>query len=323
VNDDPFAARWSPGSEHGGVEDQVIIGIAGVLVTNLLLVLPVLVLLRRWQLPFGSVAFLALAVALLPSAAHGFQHGAAGLLVAPVGGLVVDVLIRCWRPSPTARPQPYRLHGAILPPRYLVPYFLALQVAGGLGWPPELSGGAIGLASLSGLTLALVGGADEGRRGRRVALRSRVDLRIESQGGSGSRWRTCGPSTPSCLLTCRWPSWELNGADPVGPLGVIGIAWLAFAIGITILATTSDPYESIGGGVFDRSRGDDGERPPPDAEYEEFAVAIALYCAREEARQSAAPSARPEARARSPRSPCDLYPAAQAPGDRSRSSSGR
>jgi hypothetical protein len=81
----------------------------------------------------------------------------------------------------------------------------------------------------------------------------------------------------------------LNGAGPVVPLGMIAIALLAIAI--TILATTSDPYDSIGGGVFDRWRGDDGERPPPEAEDDEFAAAIAVYCAREEARLSRRTSA--------------------------------
>ena len=74
-----------------------------------------------------------------------------------------------------------------------------------------------------------------------------------------------------------------NGADPLVPLFVIGIGLLWIAIGMAILARTSDPYDGLGGGVFDRPRGDDGERPPPDAEYEEFAAAIAEHCAREEA----------------------------------------
>jgi hypothetical protein len=78
-----------------------------------------------------------------------------------------------------------------------------------------------------------------------------------------------------------------NGADPLFPLIVIGIALLAVATGVTTLAISSDPYDHIGGGVFDRSRGDHGERPAPDAEYEEFAAAIAEYCVREEARESA------------------------------------
>jgi hypothetical protein len=155
VNDDPFAVSWAPGTEHGAAEDQVVIGVAGVLVTTLLVVTPTLVLLRRWQLPFGSIAFLASTVALLPSAAHGFEHGAAGLVAAPVGGVVADTLIRWLRPSPQ-RPRGYPLVAATLPLAVWSSHFVALAAAGGLRWPPELWGGAIGLATLGGLALALL-----------------------------------------------------------------------------------------------------------------------------------------------------------------------
>jgi hypothetical protein len=155
VNDDPFAVRWAPGSEHGAADDQVAIGVAGVLATTVLILSPALVLLRRWQLPFGSVAFLASTVALLPSAAHGFEHGAAGLVAAPVGGLVADALIRWLRPSPE-RPGGYLLVAATLPLALWSSYFVALEIAGGLRWPAELWGGAIGLATLGGVTLALL-----------------------------------------------------------------------------------------------------------------------------------------------------------------------
>jgi hypothetical protein len=155
VNDDPFAVRWSPGGEHDAADDQVVIGVASVLVTNLLILAPVLVLLRSWRLPFGSVTFLASMVALVPSAVHGFEHGAAGLVAAPVGGLVADVLIRRFERSPE-RPSQYAALAAVLPLALWSFYFVALDVTGGLGWPPELWGGAVGLATLTGLTLALL-----------------------------------------------------------------------------------------------------------------------------------------------------------------------
>jgi hypothetical protein len=155
VNDDPFAVRWSPGVEHGPADDQVVIGIGSVLVTNLLMLAPVLVLLRSWRLPFGSVTFLASIVALVPSAVHGFEHGAAGLVAAPVGGLVADVVIRRLQRSPERPPQ-YAVLAAVLPLALWSSYFVALEVTGGLGWPPELWGGAVGLATLTGLALALL-----------------------------------------------------------------------------------------------------------------------------------------------------------------------
>jgi hypothetical protein len=80
-----------------------------------------------------------------------------------------------------------------------------------------------------------------------------------------------------------------NGADPFVPLAVIGIALLAIAVGIAIFVKSGSAYDEIGGGVFDRSGGDDGYRPTPDAEYEEFGEAMAEYCARDERRTRLGP----------------------------------
>jgi hypothetical protein len=50
---------------------------------------------------------------------------------------------------------------------------------------------------------------------------------------------------------------------------------MAFALS---LGGSSGVYDSIGAGIFDRARGDDGCRPPCDAEYEEFGAALAAAC---------------------------------------------
>jgi len=61
-----------------------------------------------------------------------------------------------------------------------------------------------------------------------------------------------------------------------GVLILAGAVLIAFALG---LGGRGDAYESIGAGIFDRAGGNDGRRPPCDAEYEEFGAALASVCA--------------------------------------------
>lgn len=154
VNDDPFAVQGVT-SGHGAPGDQVVVGIASVLVTTLLVLSPLLILLRRWRPPFGSATVIVVAAALFPSAAHGFEHGIVGLAAAPIGGLAADLLIRRLRPHP-GHQGTQRLVAATVPLVLWPSYFLALALAGDLGWAPELWGGAILMSALVGLAYALL-----------------------------------------------------------------------------------------------------------------------------------------------------------------------
>ena len=51
-----------------------------------------------------------------------------------------------------------------------------------------------------------------------------------------------------------------------------GAVMIAFAL---VLGGRREAYDAIGAGIFDRAGGDDGGRPPCDAEYEEFGAALA------------------------------------------------
>lgn len=78
--------------------------VSSIAVTNLVLVVPLLILARRWMLPLGSVTLVYLAVAALAGAVTGFDNVdlLAGLLLA---GVCVDVIGRWLRPAPD---QPWR-----------------------------------------------------------------------------------------------------------------------------------------------------------------------------------------------------------------------
>jgi hypothetical protein len=128
-----------------GYADEL--GVAGVLVTNLLLIAPVLLLLRRWRPPFGSVTILFGMVSVLTAATREFAF--AEVVVATlVAGLVADGLM--------VRVRSHRLVATIAPLVLWTSYFIALELGHDLAWPAELWMGSIVFASLGGLALSLL-----------------------------------------------------------------------------------------------------------------------------------------------------------------------
>lgn len=105
----PFTAAASTMARAAGLvthQQQVLFwsrGIAGILVTTAVLLVPLLLLLvRRWRVPSGTATILFTTVAVLSSAIFDFEQGAF-ILAAPIGGLLADLLINRLRPS-TTRP---------------------------------------------------------------------------------------------------------------------------------------------------------------------------------------------------------------------------
>src|SRR5207244_4865012 len=117
-------------------ETMDIYGVSQVLITNLLLIAPVLLLLRRWRPPFGSVTLMfgliaALNVA-MTNAARGGLVGAALL-----GGLAADVTIAMVRPTPD-RLWTHRMVGMVTPAVLWGTHFAIMRLAYGVTWVPEL-----------------------------------------------------------------------------------------------------------------------------------------------------------------------------------------
>jgi hypothetical protein len=129
-------------------------GLISVLVTNLLLLGPLLLVLRRWRPPFGAATLLFGMVAALVAAVDEFARGEV-VLVAVTGGLTADWLI-----VRSARwPDRTRAHRAVAvgtPLTLWASYFLAVQLRWGIAWPAELWAGSILFAALSGLALSLL-----------------------------------------------------------------------------------------------------------------------------------------------------------------------
>jgi hypothetical protein len=129
-------------------------GLVSVQVTNLLLLGPLLLVLRRWRPPFGTATLLFGMVAVLVAAVDEFARWEV-VVAALVGGLAADWLI-----VRSARwPNPTRAHRAIATGTPLVlwaAYFLAVQARWGIAWSAELWAGSILFAALGGLALSLL-----------------------------------------------------------------------------------------------------------------------------------------------------------------------
>ncbi len=127
--------------------------LTSMLLTALMLTAPVLLLLRRWHLPFGAVGLIYLINTLLMRAmTTGLSDGSV-LLLALLAGLAADLLIVWWRPSP-GRPLAYRAFAAALPLLLWVPFFAGAQRLDTFGTSLELWTGACVMAALGGLALS-------------------------------------------------------------------------------------------------------------------------------------------------------------------------
>lgn len=135
-----FGGLYSSGGQIHFV--QQIHGIAAVLVTNMLLLVPTLFVLRRWRPPAGSFTILYTAVALSMIGMNGFDWP---VLIVPaiIGGLVADALAS--RGAVAV--------GAIVPAVMWTAWVIAEAGALGTNWPVELLVGTVLLATMSGAVL--------------------------------------------------------------------------------------------------------------------------------------------------------------------------
>jgi hypothetical protein len=128
------------------IQDTEVRGLAALLVSGLMLTAPVLLCLRRWKIPFGSVTFLFGAIATAMTGLDGFQRWPL-LLGALIAGVAGDVAV--------AR-LPFRLLAAALPVLVVGSYVATMALWHGLGWVPELWTGVLLYAAAEGWVLGLL-----------------------------------------------------------------------------------------------------------------------------------------------------------------------
>ncbi|HEY7200165.1 MAG TPA: hypothetical protein VIC57_08140 [Candidatus Dormibacteraeota bacterium] len=150
--DHPFTSQWSAGFPPAlNVEQAEELGMLGVIVQSALLMGVVLVLVRRFTLPFGALTFVmglnAVFVTLIWKADP-------VILVGVLGGLAADVLYAVLRPSPT-RLDATRLFAFAVPLVLYAIYFAGLIQVDGVWWPVHLWAGAPVVAGLTGWVVSL------------------------------------------------------------------------------------------------------------------------------------------------------------------------
>jgi hypothetical protein len=128
---------------------------AGLVLTAVLLITPLLLLARRWRLPFGTASILYLAVAALSGAIAQFAN-LTTVLGAVAAGVAVDVLA-LWLAPTAARRRAYWTFAGLAPLVTWSLYFaVAAVVAGRLPTVPELWTGGPIVTALLGLLLAAI-----------------------------------------------------------------------------------------------------------------------------------------------------------------------
>lgn len=153
----PFATalttipEGAPGHEEA--EAPAVTGLAGYLVSTVLVVLPLLALRVRGLLPFGAVTVLVTTIALLSSGVAEFDQPAAPA-AALVAGLIADAIVRACRVL--AESVQLLLIGAVVPLTLWTAQLGALALTAGVRWPAELVVGVVVLSAMLGTALGLV-----------------------------------------------------------------------------------------------------------------------------------------------------------------------
>jgi len=202
---------YSPVQRILGPPDPLLpqsLGLAGILLQSALLGAVLAVIARRWRLRFGAIPLLLALDGALLSVIHDQYR----LIPAAVlAGLIGDVLWR-WSP-PWPRTWLIRLVAAGTPAALYALYFLMLAVTGGIWWSLHLWTGAIVLAGLAGLGVAVLATPGEATAwvvlgGRTAAATSPRRWSSAPSIASSIRWRAspCGTTCSGAASSPRWRS---------------------------------------------------------------------------------------------------------------------
>jgi hypothetical protein len=141
---------------HAGLLRDVLHarGIGNIYLSNVVLLAPVLMMLSRWHIPFGSVTIFFTGVVWLMAAVTGFFMP--GILAIPVAaGLIADWMVQAFHPSPR-RLVALRVFATVVPLLLWGPYVLAVHLYWGVAWSPTLWAGMIMWTAVEGFGLSLV-----------------------------------------------------------------------------------------------------------------------------------------------------------------------
>jgi hypothetical protein len=152
--DHPFTSQWAAAPRPAAVpvEPAEELGILGIILSTALLMGIVLSLVRRFDLPRGSLTFLMGTNAVFVTMIHGADPV---ILIGVTAGVVADLLLAMLCPSP-ARPWQVRLFAFLVPAALFALYAGGLIAVDGIWWPVHLWAGAPVVAGLTGWVVSLV-----------------------------------------------------------------------------------------------------------------------------------------------------------------------
>lgn len=142
---------------HLAAERLLATGLLARLVTTVLLISPLLLLARRWDVPVGSttVLYALVGVPMAVLLGDALLEPVAPTAAMLAAGVLTDGAVAWLRPGP-GRPQGARRLGLLAPIILWGTNLGALAVAPGITWSPELWSGTVVMTALLGLGLALL-----------------------------------------------------------------------------------------------------------------------------------------------------------------------
>lgn len=156
INNKAFAEHF-PGSAPGPLLGVFaarfqVLGLASIVLTTFMMVIPMLLAMRRWRLPFGCVTVFYTAMVSTVLASYQYNRGWT-LLGAVIAGVLTDLLIVRLRPS-RYHVWAFRTFAALAPVVLWSCYFAVMAIAYHVGWPAELSTGVVVLTSVTTLGIS-------------------------------------------------------------------------------------------------------------------------------------------------------------------------
>ncbi len=153
-----FMDRISYGSDHF-IEYLHRESAGGILFSNVILIGVALLLLRRWQTPFGTFTIIyGVNTTIMSVMLGGSTSGFVAPVIAGFGtGIIADILVQVLKPNPT-RVLEWRLFAAIVPLVTWSLHFVTVQFLsdGGIGLNREFWTGIIVMSAFCGLVLSVL-----------------------------------------------------------------------------------------------------------------------------------------------------------------------
>ena len=175
--DNPYIDWWAAGTApdlvRGPMWMEEELGLLGLLIYAAMFSGILVLLLRRFTLPLGTVTMILTVNALLVSPVKNHSDLVAAALL---GGAVGDLLLYLIRPVP-ARPNTFRMFAFAAPAAMVASYLLVVAVTVGIWWPINIWAGSIALSGAVGWLVSFIALPGEKAQARMAeALRPPADV---------------------------------------------------------------------------------------------------------------------------------------------------